>query len=71
MVTSIVYAMLLIFTIEKFNFSIKNIPKKLLIINVYFIYLSSLSKIVGEEESSLALEISVFMIFLKDIHYRK
>ena len=47
-----------------FNFGIINVVGKPLIDKGCLIFLSSLRKIVREEDSNLALEISVFMIVL-------
>ena len=54
--------MLFSFINEMFNFCINNVVGKP--IRVSFIFLSLLRKIAREEDSSLALEISVFMIVL-------
>ena len=56
--------MLFSFIIEMFNFCINNVVGKTIINEGLFNILSSFRGIVREEDTSLALEISVFMIVL-------
>ena len=57
--------MLFSFINEMFNFCINNVVGKPIINkSLFYIFLSSLRKIVRKEGSSVALEISVFMIVL-------
>ena len=65
-VYGIVNIMLFSFIHKMFNFSIDNEVGKPNINNrlFFYLFLSSLWKIVREEDSSLALEISIFMMIL-------
>ena len=53
--------MLFSFINKMFNFCINNVVRKPIIDKGLFIFFSSLKKLVREEDSSLALEISVFL----------